>query len=989
MYRKACLVLMGLMILPALLYAGTTGKIRGRVTDSQTSEPLPGANVVIEGTTLGAATDLNGDYVILNVPVGSYAVRCMFIGYRAMTVSSVRVNVDLTTELNFPMPAEAIAVGNVEIIAERPLVNKNATNSQAIRTAEEIENLPIRSYAQIVNLAPGVVDNGTNTFIRGGRAEETAYYVDGVYQNSLRTGFQIGDLSANAVEEVSVQAGGFNAEYGFASSGVVNAITKSGGAAYNLYGEYITDEWLSKKEKKLGTFSYGHNVYNLAISGPVPFFKKVNFYLSGERDFLRDNAPSIGIHPALVKDVPAPPAGTKVGPENIDEVIGKSGPLPNNALGRYLANGNLAIDLNAVKLKIGGNATYSEWSDVLSTHFSQTPVENMLNNLDHVPFHKNFAQSFYAKATHAIGAKTFYSAQVNLFQDGNERFDPILKRDVVNYGDKTDVNKDGVFNPNLRDNGSNPIPDATTATIFNPKNYVFDDYFLNRSGYWGFKGDLTHQIGRTHELKVGGEYRYHTLRRYYILSPLRLASAFGANPNADKEVTYMNAFTEAYGYKLVQDPGPDGELVQENNSKFDKAKHPILFAFYLQDKIEVSDLVLNFGLRVDHFDANDFVLKDPLDIKSDERGLFDRTQLKESKASTTVSPRLGFAFPVTDRTVFYGQFGKFTQQPQLLNLYTGWEYILYQLQSGNYVNLSNPELEPTKTTSYEAGFRQQIGEVAALDIAVYYKETRDLIQLTNFQAKPAPYASFVNGDYGTIKGLSLNLNLRRTSRVAANLSYTFQQATSTGSTANTGFFVGWLGGVYPTFVAPTDFDQRHTGSLNLDIRLNKDDGPAFLGVKPFANMGINLLFTFGSGFAYTPRNVGDTVLGATFSTAYPRAAINSAYGPWHTQLDLRLNRELELAGVKFDVFLWALNLLNTENINPINKAIITNVYGATGSNFDNGYLDSPEGKVKIDQLGGEPAANLYRLATNTPDRWAIPRQLRLGLRFDLNPTKVF
>jgi outer membrane receptor protein involved in Fe transport len=309
-----------------------------------------------------------------------------------------------------------------------------------------------------------------------------------------------------------------------------------------------------------------------------------------------------------------------------------------------------------------------------------------------------------------------------------------------------------------------------------------------------------------------------------------------------------------------------------------------------------------------------------------------------------------------------------------------------QLAAGNQTIQANPELKPTKTTSYELGFRQQIGEAAALDVTAYYKETRDLIQSeTMYGAYPIPYQRYTNGDYGTIKGVSVNFNLRRTERVSANLAYTLQYATATGSTAGTGFYVGWLSPItgYPTFVSPTDFDQRHTGSLNIDVRLNKDDGPAFLGSKILGNVGLNMLLTFGSGFAYTPSNVGDAVQGAGFATHYPRAMINSAYGPWQTRLDMRLNKALDVAGVKFDVYLWGLNVLGTKNIDP------RQIYTATGSNYDDGYLDSAEGKAWIEKNGGEPAANLRELRTNTVGRWSIPRQLRLGLRFDLNPGTLF
>lgn len=981
MYRKVSVVLLSLLILPALLFAGTTGKIKGKVVDRESKEPLPGANVLVEGTTLGASTDLNGEYVILNVPVGGYTVKATFIGYRTVTVSNVRVSVDLTTELNFDMPTEAVEIGEVSIVAERPIVNKNATNSQTVRTAEEIKDLPLRNYSQMVNLVAGAVSDGNNTFVRGGRVEETAYYVDGVYQNNLRTGTQTGELSASAVEELSVQAGGFNAEYGFAASGVVNAVTKSGGSQLNIFGEYITDEWLSEEEKNLGTFSYGYNVYNLAIGGPVPMTNnKIKFYLSGERDFFRDRTPSAGIHPVLLESK-GPRSKNPVASDLIDVARAQEGPLPNNALGRYLANGNITLDFNQLKFKLGGNTTRNDWRAYSTV--------NSLYNRDRFSRNESFAQSLYLKATHALSATTFYSAQLNYFGDGGEQSDPLMRRDIVNYGDKIDFNNDGIFNPDLRDQGLNVTRDGNTANLFNPTGVVFNGYTYNRSSYLGGKLDLTHQMGRTHELKFGGEYRRHSLRRYAVTLPMRIALSFANDPNVKPSVAYRSSYTEAYGYSLVQNPGANGEFVKDD-SKFDGAKQPILFAAYLQDKIEVSDLVLNLGIRLDYFDANDFVLSDPLNVVIDNDGLLDRSQLKASQSHTTLSPRFGMAFPVTDRTVFYGQFGKFTQQPPLANLYTGWDYLAHQLLAGNQVTLSNPDLEPTKTTSYEIGFRQQVGEAAAVDISAYYKETRDLIVLeTLADARPIPYQRFTNGDFGTIKGVSVNFNVRRTSRVSANLSYTFQQAAATGSAANTGFFVGWLGGDYPTFVTPTDFDQRHTGSLNVDVRLNKDDGPTFLGIKPLGGMGLNMLLTFGSGFPYTPRNVGDTVQGPLFATSFPRAAINSAYGPWQTQLDMRLDRAIDLAGIKFDVYVWALNVLGTknwaQNVRDLSTGVAPSIYGATGDNANDGFLDSPNGQNWIEQNGGAPAAALRNFLTDLPGNWATPRQIRLGVRFDLNP----
>jgi outer membrane receptor protein involved in Fe transport len=150
-------------------------------------EPLPGVNVVVVGTAFGAATDLKGEYVIVNVPVGVYDVRASFVGYRAMTVKGVRVLPDFTTEVNFELSSEAIQVEEVVVTAERKLIQKDATSTVTAVTAQEIQSIPVNSYQEVMTLAPGVVvaNNGglgggdDGIHVRGGRTSEVSYVVDG------------------------------------------------------------------------------------------------------------------------------------------------------------------------------------------------------------------------------------------------------------------------------------------------------------------------------------------------------------------------------------------------------------------------------------------------------------------------------------------------------------------------------------------------------------------------------------------------------------------------------------------------------------------------------------------------------------------------------------------------------------------------------------------------------------------------------------------
>ena len=226
MYRKL-LILSLLLILPGLILAQVC-KIAGKVVDMETKEPLIGANVIIEGTLLGASTDLNGNYVILNVPPGIYTVKASYVGYQTITVRNVRVTVGLTTEVNFELPSEAIQVPTVEVVAEKPLIEKTATNEIRVVRAEDVQNMPLRGYTSVVAIQTGVVQVGGTIYVRGGRSEEVAYYVDGVYFNNPYNYARTGEVVTTAIEEVSYQAGGFNAEYGYAMSGVVITTTKTG-----------------------------------------------------------------------------------------------------------------------------------------------------------------------------------------------------------------------------------------------------------------------------------------------------------------------------------------------------------------------------------------------------------------------------------------------------------------------------------------------------------------------------------------------------------------------------------------------------------------------------------------------------------------------------------------------------------------------------------------------------------------------------------------
>ncbi len=940
---KRVLLIVIAMLVPFVLLGQTVGKIIGTVTDRETGDALPGANVVIEGTLFGGASDVNGYFIILNVPVGSYTVKAAFIGFRNVEYQNVRVSIGLSTELNFGLPSEALAVSEITIIAERPLVNKNATNSISVISAEQMENLPLRGYTNVASIQAGVVNVGGVLHVRGGRAEEVAYYVDGVSQNDPYTFNQSGDIISNSVEEVQVQAGGFNAEYGFANSGMIQVTTKTGGNQYSIAGEIITDEFLSQSDEKLGAFGYGYNTRNGSISGPVPGLSKVNFFAAIEQSDFTDRRRSSGVHP--------------VGLDASGDVLLRGGPLPNNGLERWNWNGNVTINLNPVRFKIGGNSTRDDANQYFATlgnTSGQFQRDYSLFNSQNNPRFTNETDSYYIKATHTLGATSFYTATASFFRSQ-------FKRGDARFWDDDFPNAfDPAFNSAIMVAGNNPRVDDEKAR-FSPEGTTWTQWERDESTYFALRADLTHQQGRTHEFKVGFESRFHTVRHYRV-SQTQLASATVANPDADPAQWYKAAFAENIGYDIF------GE--KEVNSGIDKARKPLLAAFYLQDKLEFEDLVLNVGLRWDYFKTDAPTFADPTNILFDEEGFIDPAQLQGDKVYSNLNPRLGISMPVSDRTVFHAQYGKFTQPPELDRLFIAYADFANNLTAGNFTESANPELKPVRTTSYEVGFRHQIGDNSAIDITAYYKELRDLVQERNLTALPTSYARFINTDYGTIKGVSATFELRRTQRLAATAQYTLQFAAGTGSASNDARAVNWLGNppTFPTVIAPLDFDQRHTGAVNLDFRTTANDGPIW------GRAGLNMLLSFHSGRPYTPGNNRSQVFdtGST-NNNFPVAQINSEAMPFFMQLDAKLDKSFAIGGVDLNVYLWAVNLLGRSNVRI--------VYAQSGVADTDGWLTSNAGKA---QISSSPASfeSLYNARTDNALHYEQPRQYRLGLRFN-------
>ena len=289
----------------SLAFAGTDGTIRGKVTDIEGS-PLPGANIYVPDVGVGAAADMDGNYIILNIPVGEYDVVVQMMGYQKQTMTEVGVVMDQTVWLNFKLPIAAVEGDEVEVLGTKPLVEKGSTSKKVTVSSEAIQSLPIRDLSELYTLQSGVVkvvsrnksvpdheERGLEQIhVKGGRSGEIAYMMDGMYLRNPIFG-SIGSgtrLNVFAISEFDWQPGGFNAEYGDAQSAVSNWHTSTGGKEIEYHFKFETSQVGALINSALGndleTNNYdlirGYDDYNFGIGGPILGIPKLTFWVSGQ-----------------------------------------------------------------------------------------------------------------------------------------------------------------------------------------------------------------------------------------------------------------------------------------------------------------------------------------------------------------------------------------------------------------------------------------------------------------------------------------------------------------------------------------------------------------------------------------------------------------------------------------------------------------------------------------------------------------------------------
>jgi len=929
-----------LMYLPNLMAQAGVGKLSGKVVDAETREPLVGANIVLVDTYLGAASDVSGNYFVLNITPGTYSVKVSYVGYAQKTIQEVRIVSGITYELNIDLSTD-FTLPTVEVQGKK-LFEEKSTNTVKVIDASQIDRLPVKGVQNIASLQAGVVSSegsggvagNASINIRGGRGSEVLYIVDGVPQNTLYNRSSSAQVSNIAIDQISFQVGGYEAKYGQAQSGIVNVTTKSGSSAYSILADVVSSTYLD---------NYGYNEYSGSLSGPIiPGDGRHTIFVSGERGWYKDANPT-----AIELSFPT---------------VNKSWNYkPNNAGGVWRFNGRTNFNFGDFNVKLGALINTRE-----GNIYGHRQAKNSSEFFD--AFKQN-NYSFSGRISQTISANSYWNLNVGYLLFDYKRFSPMWGDDLEAYGDSTKwANKYGV---SLIADGQR-TPDGDEFGIFRSYGWATGLYQKREDGAYNLDFDFTSQI-QNHLVEFGGGVSYHLVRGYGIY-PQQL-KVQPTNLTPEERIARLQPFV--YGY----DVSGQTKIGLDFANELQRPRNPLLAYAYLQDRYELSDLVLNIGIRMDYFDVKSYKLVNPgvPFAGGSNTTNFDINDFEIKKAELQFSPRIGIGFPVTESTVFHAQFGRFIQLPELNDLYFGpydyADWLTYEPQSG-----FNGALTSEETVQYEVGFRQLLGSNAALNMTAFYKNIKGLVNVQNNlyqrteggQIFNAIYPQ--NADFGTTKGFALSFDAMNLSYFSLSTQYTFSIAEGTGSSTSSSSTAIFRNDdrEAPKVIAPLDFDQRHTATINIDFYVPEGE----LGI--FERFNANILFSIYSGRPYTPLDYYEVISannGGPSTTGY----VNSRYGPGTFRMDLRLEKSFAIGGLVLSPYLWVINVFDADNI--------VNVWRSTGDPYTTGYLNTVAGK-SIAATRGEGYVKDYGSLERDPGNFGIPRQIRLGFKVNFSNIKL-
>ena len=936
-FSAAALTLFLLYGVPAL---GQTSKLVGNVYDATTKESLVGVNIVIVGTNAGTNTDVNGRYLLLNMPPGRYSAKASLIGYTSVVQENIEINIDRTTTADFALKESSIELDQVVIVATRPPVVKDRTSTATTLDNTQIASAPIEGLRGAMDLYAGFQKSASGEYsVRGSGSYELNFQINGVDQVTSNTSApgEFGADKANnswkfdvnplGVQQMELITGGFSAEYGNAQAGVVKVAMKEG--ASKLTGEFRV-EYRPPGQYHYGAYVYDHSNYEWQKWGTL------DRWMANRENILQELG--LNVRYANLKATDSAKYNQIVDREIAwahDTWVKNHEPGDDNILGvydyrtyayqRYLFGfgGPLGNDPNKLKFYVSGeykkNPTRlpsSERTQISQNYLlsvTYNPIEN--NKIKIMGNYQDYTGGLW-NGSDDIRWSGLSGSPPNQSRKYDINFDPVRSERTLTQS----VNWVHVFNVNsfleltiAHQSERYELPyrylpgygqmvdrlDSlydVAGTVLRAGTWWEDNYFTslervstnwyqdNRTEIYSLRTDFAYQITETNFIKAGAAFHYYDMLNNGVYGSYQ-ANSFAAR----------NGFAEYYrGY-------------------------PIDGAVYIQDKMEYSGLIANIGLRAEVYN-----FQSPLPIDrfnylypgTDGPSNIGNPGTTKSETKYVLQPRLGISFPVGTNTALRIQYGHFASMPTFSQAFSNMTW-------KGWNGIGNPDLEPKKTINYEFGVQQAIGDEYRSDFVLYYNDrttqvgsqsiasyTGSINHFAGFSGSNVPlyfYSTYANNAFGSTIGFEATFETMRNETWSYRLSYSLSQTTAGNYGSST---------VYPDnsrnystrnytgeFIAP--WDRTHNFRALVQYSWKKGEGGGFLGIRPMENSTLSFTYTAQSGTPYT--YITDFSL---------RDAVYNRRYPLESSVDLNFVKTIDIDKQRIILGIRVMNLFDNKWLTP-------------------------------------------------------------------------
>lgn len=900
------------------------GKITGVVKDASTGEALIGANVLIEGTSIGAATNVDGYFVILNIPPKNYNLKASMVGYAPGIIQNVRINIDQTTEVNFNLTSNTFQTEEVVVIATTPIVQKDVSSSRVNLNVAEIENLPVTSIEGVIGLQAGVrtgVDGDLQ--IRGGSQNQTAFLVNGVTLRDERDNSPFTGVSYSAIDQIQIQTGGFNAEYGNVRSGLVNVVTKEG--SRDKYSFSLISRYRAANQKHFGASPNDPNSYWIRpyVDGNVAWFgtqsidpqtglpvwddftqkqyPQFDGWVAVAEQTLLDDDPTNDLTPEQAQQIFLWEHRRITAIESPDYEVDASfgGPVPFaqslgnlRFFGSYRQTENMYVvplSTDGVKDWVGQLKLTSDigegmkfmvqglWSEVTGTNNNNAGVAGIFRTPGSIGAVMNRVSYIDAR----IFAPDYWAPSTIDYSSYGGKF-----TNVINPTTLYEVQ----FSTFRSEYSTNPGRARDTSKIYNVGGVYLDEAPFGYADYpstginglrmgvgfsnsrdssvvtvYNAKVDFQSQLDKFNNIKVGLEFNY-----------------------TDNRVNYASV----------------DKFLPSGRSRSTWSNFPIRGALYLQDKLEFEGMVANVGVRFDYSDPQgEWYEYDPYTkafASENSLGLDTLLAKVTVDKQLDISPRIGISFPITVNSKLYFNYGHFRQLPTPENL-----FLLRRYSDNNAVTrIADPNNPLPKTVAYELGYEQNLFDEFLVRVAGYYKDISLQSRLVEYVSRDnkVDYTRSEPNNYQDVRGFELTLTKNRGEWVQGFINYTYDVS----SAGNFGF-----GTYYESASLQRNYEATTTSvyqekpipqpyaNVNIDFFTPSDYGPKAGSLSLLGDWRASFVASWNSGY-YLTWVGGGSIPGVENNVQWK--------DQWN--VDLRISKTFRFMGLDLQLFADITNLFN-------------------------------------------------------------------------------